>query len=88
MGVFFSELNQMELGPQFGDTKMINEHLICDECREASLRGMIEPLEHLATSDGPIFLYRCRKCGCLWEENLRESHPVTKDVAKERFNFT
>ena len=59
--------------------------LPCKECSQASLRGMSDPLEQVATSDGPIFLYRCKKCGALWEENLREAHTITKEDAQNRF---
>ncbi len=59
----------------------------CDECRQAALRGMSEPLEEIARSEGPTFLYRCRICGALWEGNLREAHPISDEVAKTRFHL-
>ena len=59
----------------------------CEECKQAAFRGMAEPLEQIATSDGPIILYRCKTCGCLWEENLREAHPLTTEAARKRFRF-
>ena len=68
-------------------SSMIIELSACAECKQAAMSGMGEPLKRLATSEGPIFLYRCRKCGTLWEENLREAHPITGIAAKERFNY-
>lgn len=61
----------------------------CNECNLAVLSGMSAPLENVATeSEGPIFLYRCRKCGCLWIETLREAHPISKEDAKNVFTST
>jgi len=74
-------------GFQLDTFKMATDITTCKECEEAALRGMSPPLEQIAVSDGPIFLYRCRACGGLWEENLRESHPITKEAAKERFHL-
>ena len=60
----------------------------CDECRQAALRGGTEPLEEIAISEeGPLFLYRCKICGTLWEANLREAHPISEKVAKTQFHL-
>ena len=46
---------------------------------------MGEPLVELATSSGPILLYRCSLCGAYWRESLRESHLVTEAQARTDF---
>ncbi len=51
----------------------------------AALRGCGRPLVQLGESAGPIFLYRCPRCGALWEETLREAHVVTPATARAAF---
>lgn len=59
----------------------------CTECARASLAGMGEPLEQIAVEkNGPIFLYRCKSCGALWVENLRDSHQITREEAEAMFS--
>lgn len=48
---------------------------------------MSQPLEKIAVSDGPIFLYRCSICGALWEETLREAHPISREEARKDFGL-
>jgi hypothetical protein len=56
----------------------------CPDCRRATLTGMAEPLKLLA-SDTAARLYVCKKCGDLWEENLRFAKPLAKEDAKKKY---
>ena len=77
----------MGLGHQLGTIDMSeNDDMGCDDCRKASLQGMSKPLLQIAfEKEGPIFLYRCNTCGCLWVETLRVAYPVSFSEAKAKF---
>lgn len=89
MNMYRDLLNLMVHGRRFGGINTMTEKPdACVECAQASLVGMVMPLEQIAVDkDGPIFLYQCKKCGALWLENLRESYQITKEEAEAMFSL-
>lgn len=68
-----------------GSDSQMEVNVGCELCMTAALQGARPPLERIATvKDGPLFLYRCANCGSYWEENLREIHLVSEEVARKR----
>ncbi len=68
--------------------RMTNEFDACASCTKASLSGMAEPLAQIAVeNDGPLFLYRCKSCGAIWVESLRECHVISSKEAEFLFPY-
>jgi hypothetical protein len=57
----------------------------CADCR-VGYHTPFERFERLAVvPDGPMFLKRCKVCGCLWQETLRDARELSPEEAAQKF---
>jgi len=55
----------------------------CDVCREGVYTG--EQPRFVAATTATDLLYRCEVCGTWWIGDGHSTHPVSDEVARERF---
>lgn len=55
----------------------------CAKCRTAEKWSYLDQVA--VVESGPVFLKRCRNCGQLWRERLRDISPLSERDAKREF---